>query len=43
MTVMLIATVVLIYTRTAGGEEGTKEAVRGSGVRMAEQIARISP
>ncbi|WP_161793339.1 hypothetical protein [Cohnella kolymensis] len=43
MTVLLIMTVVLLYTQIAGGNGGTKEQITASGNRMAEQISRISP
>lgn len=43
MTVLLIAVVVSLYSKTVQGEDGMEERIRNSGVRMAEQISRISP
>lgn len=43
MTVLLIMTVVLLYTQIAGGSGGTKDQITSSGYRMADHISRISP
>lgn len=43
MTVLLIAVVVSIYSTTVQGEDGMKSQIRNSGVRMADEISRISP
>jgi hypothetical protein len=43
MTVLLIITVVALYTHTVQGDGGTKEHIRDSGSRMADVISRISP
>jgi hypothetical protein len=43
MTVLLIVTVVLLYTRITQGEEGTHGQITASGREMADSISRISP
>jgi len=43
MTMMLIVTVVLIYSAIVQGDGGTKATISSSGGRMADQISRISP
>lgn len=43
MTVMLIIVVVAIYSRTVKGDGGTEERIQSSGMRIANQISRISP
>lgn len=43
MTVLLIAVVVSIYSSVVQGEEGIQSQIKGSGVRMADEISRISP
>ncbi|WP_256761239.1 hypothetical protein [Cohnella sp. WQ 127256] len=43
MTMLLIVTVVLLYTSITQGDEGTREQIKASGGRMADHISRISP
>ncbi len=43
MTMLLIVTVVILYTNIAQGDEGTQGKITSSGDRMADQISRISP
>jgi hypothetical protein len=43
MTVLLIVTVVILYSHTVQGVGGTKEQIRDSGGKMADVISRISP
>ncbi|WP_239618454.1 hypothetical protein [Cohnella mopanensis] len=43
MTMLLIVTVVLLYTSITQGDEGTNQRIESSGGRMADQISRISP
>lgn len=43
MTVLLLLTVVGLYTNLANGEGGTKEQLLSSGTRMASKIAKMSP
>ncbi len=43
MTMLLIVTVVLLYSTITQGDEGTKAKITNSGGSMAEQISRISP
>ncbi|MCD9026071.1 hypothetical protein [Cohnella silvisoli] len=43
MTVLLIVTVVLLYTRITQGDEGTHGKITSSGGRMADHISRINP
>jgi hypothetical protein len=43
MTVLLIVTVVVLYTGITQGEEGTHEQITASGSKMAEHISRINP
>lgn len=43
MTVLLIAVVVSLYVSLVQGEEGMKDRIQESGVRMADGISRISP
>ncbi|WP_169306779.1 hypothetical protein [Cohnella pontilimi] len=43
MTVLLIVTVVSLYSSTVQGDGGTKDQIRDSGIRMADVISRISP
>jgi hypothetical protein len=43
MTMLMIVTVVLIYTNITQGEEGTRGRISSSGGKMAERISLISP
>ncbi|CAM4477815.1 MULTISPECIES: hypothetical protein [Paenibacillus] len=43
MTLMLLVTVILIYTAVVEGESGTKAQVESSGRAMSESIRGISP
>jgi hypothetical protein len=43
MTMLMIVTVVLLYTQIAQGNGGTKEQITASGSRMADHISRINP
>jgi len=43
MTVLLIAVVVSLYASAVQREDGMKSQIRLSGVRMADEISRISP
>ncbi|MFC4601923.1 hypothetical protein [Cohnella hongkongensis] len=43
MTMLLIATVVLLYTSFAQGEDGANARIAVSGSRMADHLSRISP
>ncbi|WP_158602437.1 hypothetical protein [Cohnella endophytica] len=43
MTMLLIVTVVLIYSGFAQGNGGANERIADSGKRMADFISRISP
>ncbi|WP_186438533.1 hypothetical protein [Cohnella terricola] len=43
MTMLLVLTVVLLYSSIVQGDEGTKARITASGDRMADQISRISP
>jgi len=43
MSMLLIVTVVMIYTSISQGEEGMQGQVTASGGRMADQISRINP
>jgi len=43
MTVLLIATVVVLYQTAVRGEEGIMAYLQDAGVAMAQAISRISP
>ncbi|WP_182302391.1 hypothetical protein [Cohnella cholangitidis] len=43
MTMLLIVTVVLLYSSITQGTGGTDELIQTSGGRMADHISRISP
>lgn len=43
MTVMLLLTVVILYSNLVEGEDGTKARVSSSGQHMAVRIAEMSP
>ncbi|MFC5468608.1 hypothetical protein ACFPPD_07730 [Cohnella suwonensis] len=43
MTMLLIATVAMLYASFAQGEGGANETIARSGNRMADAISRISP
>ncbi|PRX57997.1 hypothetical protein B0G52_13722 [Cohnella sp. SGD-V74] len=43
MTMLLIVTVVLLYTSFAQGENGANAKITDSGSRMADRLSRISP
>ncbi|MBB6672647.1 hypothetical protein [Cohnella nanjingensis] len=43
ITVMLILTVVAIYTAVVGGDGGMRAQIRSSGSGMAGAISRVSP
>lgn len=43
MTVLLLMTVVGLYSNLVSGEDGTKEQISSSGSRMADRIAKMSP
>ncbi|MFC4304227.1 hypothetical protein [Cohnella boryungensis] len=43
MSMLLIITVVLLYTTIAQGDEGTNARITSSGSSMAEHLSRISP
>jgi hypothetical protein len=43
MTMLMIMTVVYLYTQLAQGDDGTKSHINTSGIRMADHISRMSP
>ena len=43
MTVLLLLTVVGLYSNLVSGEGGTKERISSSGARMADKIVKMSP
>lgn len=43
MTIVLIAFVVVLYMYAVQGEDGMRAQIWQSGVRMADEISRISP
>lgn len=43
MTLLLLATVVGLYTNIVSGENGTKAHLSSSGMQMASKIAKMSP
>jgi hypothetical protein len=43
MTILLIVTVVSLYSSLVQGNGGTKEQIQHSGTAMADEISRISP
>ncbi len=43
MTVVLLLTVILIYSQVTGGADGTKEKLSQSGKHIGDTIQRMSP
>jgi hypothetical protein len=43
MTVVLLLTVIVIYTQVTGGPDGTKEQLGQSGEHIGSSIRRMSP